>query len=39
MKVGDSDVLALSSRDDRAMKKYSTCAAQYQEQFRGMPEQ
>jgi len=29
MKVRDSDVLALSSRDDREMKKYSTCNVQY----------
>jgi hypothetical protein len=29
MKVRDSDVLAKSSRDNRAMKKYSTCTVQY----------
>jgi hypothetical protein len=35
MKVRDSDVLALSSRDDRAMTKYSTCTVQYHVSFKG----
>jgi len=35
MKVRDSDVLAYSSREDRAMKKYSSCTVQFQ----GMTEQ
>ena len=39
MKVRDSDILAQSSRDDEAMKKYSTCTAQYHVQFRGTTEQ
>ena len=39
MKVRDSDVLAYSSRDDRAIKKYSTCTVQYHVQFQGMTEQ
>jgi hypothetical protein len=29
MKVRDSDVFALSSREDRAIKNYSTCTVQY----------
>jgi len=36
MKVRDSDILAQSSRDDRAMKKYSTYTLQYHVQFEGM---
>ena len=39
MKVRDSDVLAYSSRDDRAIKKYSTYTVQYHVQFQGMTEQ
>jgi len=39
MKVRDSDILAQSSRDDTAMKKYSTCTVQYHVQFQGMTEQ
>jgi len=39
MKLRDSDVLAKSSRDDRAMKKYSTCTVQYHVHFKWMTEQ
>ena len=39
MKVRDSDVLAQSSRDDTAMKKYSTCTVQYRIQFQQKTEQ
>jgi len=39
MKVRNSDILAESSRDDRAMKKYSTCTVQYHVQFQEMTEQ
>jgi len=39
MKVRDSDVLTQSTREDRAMKQYSTCTVQYHVQFQGMTEQ
>jgi len=39
MKVRDSDVLALSTIDDRATTKYSTCTVQYHVQFQGTTEQ
>jgi len=39
MKVRHSDLLAKSSRDKGAKKKYSTCTVQYHVQFQGMTEQ
>jgi hypothetical protein len=39
MKVRNSDVLAKTSREDRAMKKYCACAVHYYVQFKGITEQ
>ena len=39
MKIRDSEILAQSSRDNTAMKKWITCTVQYHVRFQGMTEQ